>query len=231
MAKHKASTGDNNLEHIEETLTRAELFIEKHQKNLLYGGLALLILVGGYFAYKYWYRLPLEEEAQSQMFVAVQSFEKDSLQTALNGDGTNLGLLEVADRYSGTAAGNLASYYAGVAYLHLGQYEDAISYLEKFSGHGLIGKALAIGNIGDAYSELGSLDKAVAYYKKAAGANANQMTSPRFLVKAGVVYEKLEDYKSALAVYQQLQKDYPTTTEGRDAEKYITRVQVKMEQR
>jgi tetratricopeptide (TPR) repeat protein len=226
----KVSSGDNNLGQIQETLTRAELFIEKYQKNLLYGGVALLILICGYFAYKYWYKLPLEEEAQSQMFVAVQNFEKDSLQLALNGDGINLGLLEVADRYGSTAAGNLARYYAGISYLYLGEYEEAISYLRKFSGHGHIGKALAIGNIGDAYSEMGSLEEAASYYQKAAKASSNQMTSPRFLIKAGVAYEKLENYKAALAVYQQLQKDYPTSTEGYEAEKYIARVQVKMAQ-
>jgi hypothetical protein len=43
------------------------------------------------------------------MFQAVYYFEADSLDKALNGDGNNLGFLEIIDEYSVTDAANLAN--------------------------------------------------------------------------------------------------------------------------
>jgi hypothetical protein len=56
------------------------------------------------------------------MFQAVRYFESDSLNLALNGDGNNLGFLQIVEDYSGTKAGNLANYYAGVIYLKQGNF-------------------------------------------------------------------------------------------------------------
>ena len=42
--------------------------------------------------------------------------------------------MKLADEFSGTDAGNLANAYAGLCYAQLGKYEDAIKYLDKFSG-------------------------------------------------------------------------------------------------
>jgi len=44
-----------------------------------------------------------------------------------------LGLVDVAEQYSGTNTGNIANYYAGFAYLKTGKYKEAIASLEKFS--------------------------------------------------------------------------------------------------
>lgn len=227
MAKHR-DHGDENLEQIESTLSKAEFFIEKYQKYLIYGGIAILIIVGAYFGYQNWYKAPLEKEAQAQMFVAERYFEMDSLDFALNGDGGYLGFIDIADRYSSTKAGNLANYYIGVAYLHLGMYEDAISYLEKYNGKGLLDKALAIGNIGDAYSELNDYVSAAKFYQKAAKASSNRMTAPRFLLKSGLALEKDGNYNEAIKMYEQLKTDFFDTSEGRDAEKRIIRAKTLM---
>jgi tetratricopeptide (TPR) repeat protein len=147
----------------------------------------------------------------------------------LDGDGSFLGFLEVADRYSSTAAGNAACFYAGIAYLHLGQYEDAVTYLKKHSGGGLFGKALSLGNIGDAYSELGELDNALQYYKKAASASDNTMTTPRFFAKAAMILEQQGEYGEAVKLYEKIQHEYFNSTEANDAEKRIARLKVLMD--
>jgi tetratricopeptide (TPR) repeat protein len=231
MSKKVSHSGDENLEVIEQTLTKAESFIQKHQKELIYGVATVIFVVASYFAYQSWYKAPLEEEAQSQMFVAVQYFEQDSLNMALNGDGSNLGLLDVEDRYGSTTAGNLARYYVGICYLYTGAYEDAVSYLKKYSPADKMSKALSLGNIGDAYSELKEYGNAVSYYKKAANANNSRLTTPRYLMKAGLALEVEGKHAEAAKLYEQIKKTFPDTTEGREADKYIARAQLLAEQK
>jgi tetratricopeptide (TPR) repeat protein len=158
-------------------------------------------------------------------------FEQNSLQPALDGDGSFLGFVEVADRYGSTAAGNLACFYAGVSYLHLEQYEEAITYLKKYSGKGVFGQALALGNIGDAYTELGNLDEALTYYKKAAKASDNSMTAPRFLAKAALILEQQSNYDEAIRLYEQIQREYANSSESSDAEKHIARAKALINQK
>jgi tetratricopeptide (TPR) repeat protein len=219
-----------NLGAIEHSLSSVELFIEKYERQLIYGGVGILLLVSIFFAYKNWYQVPREEAAQSQLFTAVQYFEQDSLSLALNGDGSNLGLIDVEDQYGSTAAGNLAAYYAGLAYLHTGQYDEAIRYFNKYSAGDSFAKALVNANLGDAYSELGSYDKAVSHYKKSADSDNNKLTAPRSLLKAGILLEKQGKFGSAKDLYERLKRDYFDTAEGRDADKYIARAQVALEQ-
>ncbi|MDR0712448.1 MAG: tetratricopeptide repeat protein [Prevotellaceae bacterium] len=229
MAKQK-SHAEDNLGAIEHSLTNVEIFIEKYQKTIIYAVVGLVLLVGVFFAYKSWYKAPLEDEAQSQMFAAVQYFEQDSLALALNGDGSNLGLLDIEDRYGSTKAGNLASYYIGLAYLHTGVYDEAITYLKKYTPGDKMSKALVNGNVGDAYSELQDYDNAISYYKKAVGSDHSRLTTPRYLMKAGLLLEVQGKYAEAQKMYEQVKKDFPDTSEGNEADKYITRAQLLQQQ-
>ncbi|MDR0567063.1 MAG: tetratricopeptide repeat protein [Prevotellaceae bacterium] len=230
MAKQKLSHAEDNLGAIEHSLTSVEVFIEKYQKLLIYGAVGLVLLIGVFFAYRSWYKAPLEEEAQSQLFAAVQYFEQDSLALALNGDGANLGLLDIEDRYGSTAAGNLACYYAGLAYLHTGVFDEAIAYLKKYSPGDNLSKALVNGNIGDAYSELQDYDKALSYYKKAANSDRSRLTAPRYLMKAGILLEAQRKYAEAKKIYERLKKDFPNSSEGYEADRCIARAQQRLQQ-
>jgi tetratricopeptide (TPR) repeat protein len=113
----------------------------------------------------------------------------------------------------------------------LEQYEEAITYLKKYSGKGVFGQALALGNIGDAYTELGDLDEALAYYKKAAKASDNSMTAPRFWAKAALVLEQQNNYDEAIRLYEKIQHEYSNSSEANDAEKRIARAKVLLNQK
>ncbi len=149
MAKKKEAT-ENQMQAVEEALTKTEKFIEKNSNLLTIIVAVAAAIVLGYFAFQKFYLVPKEKEASAQIFMAEKYFAKDSLQLALNGDGQYPGFLEIADDYSITKTGNLAHYYAGVCYLKLGQYEDAIDHLKDFDGNGTIIDTWAIGKLGDA---------------------------------------------------------------------------------
>lgn len=218
---------DERIEVVESALSRTEQFIENNQKPMIIGVLVIAAIVFAYFGVNRYFLEPKQKEAQVQMFMAEKYFQSDSLQKALYGDGNNLGFIDIVDEYGSTKAGNLASYYAGISLLKKGEYNEAIKYLDKFSSDDHILSAMAVGAKGDAYLELNQSEKAVSQYLNAAKTNVNEFTSPLFLMKAGNTYEIMGKFEDAVKVYEQLKADFPTTTDGRNADKYIGRAKAK----
>lgn len=226
MSKEKKH--EDQFEHIEDALTRGEQFVENNQKLLINAVIVILVIIGAFLGYNRFIKNPRIEEASSQIFGAQNYFEKDSFNLALNGDGNISGFLEIADNYGSTPAGNLANYYSGLCYLYLGDYNQAIVYLKKFSTDDLLLSNMAIANIGDAYMQLNDYKKAAEYYAKAASSKVNDFSTPVFLMKNALAYEKAEDYASALKVYERIEKEFPNSSEARNIEKYITRVKTNL---
>lgn len=205
------------------TYNRVEQFVESNKEKITYGLVAVIVVIGGIFSYNQFYLKPLEVEAAEQSWKAQQYFEQDSLDLALNGDGMYMGFEEIADEYSATKVGNLAQYYLGLIYLKKGQYEDAIDYLNNYSGSDVMVSAIALGAMGDAYMELDDPDAAMSHYLKAARKNSNEFTTPVYLMKAGKIAEALGDYDEAVKYYEEIKNDYSDTQEGREVEKYLAR--------
>ena len=225
MNKKKEENQDQ-FESVENALSRTEHYIEENQKSLTIIVLAIIIIVGGYLGYKRFVVTPKENEAKSQMWMAEQHFAKDSFNLALMGDGNYLGFLDIIDEYGITKSANLANYYSGICYLHLGQYEDAIEYLKQFESDDKMIAPIAYGAIGDAYLELENTDDALVFYKKAVNVSENNFTTPVYLMKLGFIYEQNQEYKKALEVYKRIEKDFPSSSEGRQISKNIARVEM-----
>ena len=209
--------------------TRTETFLNEN-KNLVTGVVvAILVVVGGFLGYRSFYVQPMEEEAQSQMFMAEMYFERDSFRLALYGDANYPGFLTIIDEYGPTDAANLAHYYAGISFLHMGDYEGALEFLEDFDADDEVVGAVALGAMGDAYMELGQTDKGISHYKEAAGYDENSFTSAIYLMKAAKALEANDHFEEAKEVYQTVKTKYPETPQGREVEKYIAAVEAKMQ--
>jgi tetratricopeptide (TPR) repeat protein len=218
---------DEPIVDVEQAFSKTELYIEQNKKSLLIIFSAVVLLVGGYFAYKYWYVAGEETKARAEMFKAEDYFSKDSIDLAMNGDKSgSLGFIQIVDDYGITPSGNLAEYYLGMCYLKKGQFEDAISHLEEFNGKDQIVAPLAIAAIGDANLELGKTEEAITYYLKAAERNTNNFDTPICLKKAAMAYEEKGNYADAVKIYERIKNEFMETTEGRDMDKYIARAKV-----
>lgn len=230
MAKkaHQSQSSDKNLEGIEHALTRTEQFIEDNSKILTYVILGAVAVVLIFIGFKRLYLTPLEEEASSQMFVAERLFNRDSFELALNGYGTYPGFLEITEDYGMTKTANLANYYAGVCYLQLDDYENAVDFLEDFKTGDLLVGSTKFSALGDAYAEIGEYSKAVNAYNKGIDKFPNDFSTPLVLQKMGIVYEEMGDYENAIDSYREILKEYPETPEGRAAERYIARAEMKL---
>lgn len=185
---------------------------------------AIVLVIGGYFGYNY-YMSSQDDLAQKDMFQAIRYFEADSLNLALNGDGNNLGFLQVIDDYGMTSAGKLANFYVGVIYMKQGKFQPAILYLEDYDSKDLLVQARAYSLIGDAYMELKNYESAVDFYNKAANYKPNKFFSPAYLMKAALAYEKLNQNDKAKELYQKIIDQYWDSNEYQDARKYKARLE------
>lgn len=234
MAKKTQETKktDEVLIDVVEVREQAGDFFEQNRMYVLGAIGVLLLAVVGYFAYQQFYKAPQQKEAVEQMFQAQNQFERDSFQLALlNPGGGYLGFLDIIDNYGGTPAANSAKYYAGISYLHIGQrnnnankeFEAAISYLQGFNAKGDVLPIMKMGALGDAYSELQDFDKAMSYYKKAVSAGENELLTPYYLKKVGMLNEKNGDNEAAREAYERIKNEYPNSLDAKDIEKYIVR--------
>jgi tetratricopeptide (TPR) repeat protein len=213
-----------NQEVLQEKVMGAEMWLEKHPKTIFGIVGVLLLIVAGYFGFNY-FKSTQDAEAQKEMFQAVYYFEADSLSQALNGDGNNLGFLDIIDEYKFSDAANLAHFYAGVSFLKQGKFDAAILYLEDFSSNDLLIQARAYSLIGDANMELQKYEEAVTYYNKAANYKANKYYSPTYLMKAALAYEKLNQNEKAIEVYSKIISDYWDSSEYQNALKFKARLE------
>ena len=101
---------------LDEGVSKTEQWVVTNQKYIfvIVGLAAVLIL--GFLSYDNIVQQPKERQAMNDMYTAqtyfdqaVSATEKDSLYIlSLNGDGDKYGMLDIADTYAGTKAGNLS---------------------------------------------------------------------------------------------------------------------------
>ncbi len=209
-------------------VSKSEKYIEDNKKTIGITLLVIILLIGGYFAYKYLYSAPREKQASEAMFRAEHYFGVDSFALALHGDGTQtIGFLEIIKKYGSTEAGNLAYAYAGISYFNLGQYDQALEHLKKYSGSDKMVLPTVTGLMGDCYVELDKTQEAVSYFEKAATMADNDIISPIYLKKAGIAYEALGQNDKALKCYETIKEKYYNSEEAMSIAKYIERLNLK----
>lgn len=223
---------DKNVVHevdkAEIVIAKAKDFWVRNSKIISIICVVVVLGVAGYFIYKNYIQKPKEEKSVDVIYKAEAYYRMDSLNLALKGDGQYLGFLKVIDQYRGTAAGNLACYYAGVCYLKLDDNLNAIKYLKKFNTSSKPVQARVFKLLGDAKGDLGKTAEAVDYYKKAAHTFEDDKDgSAEALFLAGYLTDRvLKNQKEAIALYKELKEKFPKTKEGIDVDNYLAQLGV-----
>ena len=217
----------NAEKEVGEIVSRSEKFIENNKKNITYGIIAIIVVVGAIMAYTHLYLAPKSDKASIAIFKGQQYFEKDSFNIALNGNGVDYdGFEYIIQQYGGTKSGNLAKAYAGICCYKIGDMSNAIKHLKSFNASEDNIAPAMIGLIGDCYVDAGDVKQAVSYFEKAASKANNDFLSPIFLRKAGLAYENLNQYDQAIKAYTTIKEKHASSMEAMDIDKYITRAQL-----
>ena len=203
---------------------KIKTWLNTQNKTLVYGIGAVIVALLGYIGYQFLYQMPREKEGLSAIYKTQELFDVDSFSLVLKEAP------KLADKFSGTKAGELAAYYAGASYLYTGDYKNAILFLDKVSFDDQIMKYQAIGLLGDAQVENKDLDAGLKNYLKAAKGAENEFSALWFYKKAARVYEKKNEWKEALDIYEKLKKDYSENDGTQEIEKFITRAKAKTDQ-
>lgn len=212
-----------NPEIIAEKLEGAEHWIEQNPKVIVGVLAALVIVVGGYFGFRY-YVENQDGQAQRDMFQAVRYFEADSLNLAMKGDGNILGFEQIIEDYPLTDAANLANYYAGVISLKQGKFSLALLYFEDFSSDDILVQARAYSLAGDAHMELSEYDRAAEMYHKASNHEPNKFFTPAYLMKEALAYELNKENDKAIKAYDRIINEFWDSTEVQNAKKLRARL-------
>ncbi|MDC0177212.1 tetratricopeptide repeat protein [Polaribacter sp.] len=218
------------LNTLEETASKSEQWIEKNSKALFYALIAIVVLFLAFLSYTKYIVDPNETEASNELAFPRKYFNEaatagagiDSLLTlGLEGADGKYGFLDIATSFSGTAAGNLANYYAGVSYLKMKEYDKAIDYLSKFDSDDEILGPVSLGAIGDAFADINQPEEALNYYEEAANKKNNDFTTPLFLFKAGQIAIELKKFDKAEDLFTKVKENHTKSDQGREIEKYI----------
>jgi tetratricopeptide (TPR) repeat protein len=231
MAKKTEQQGAVELS---ETLNKSEAFFLKYKKPILIAVAAIIVIVLGCILVKNYVLEPREQEASTVLAKGQEYFNAQQYDKALKGDGAGFtGLINVANDFSSTDAGNLANLYIGLCYAHQQKpdWKKALEYVEKFDTNDdmEISPASQMA-LGDIYANNDQLDKAVECFKNAAQMadkqaeeNTNLSISPLALKKAGIILESQNKKAEALEIYKDIKKKYVNSAAFQDIDKYIER--------
>ncbi len=234
MSTYKAPKRKSRRQELREdkVVTFYTQFLDFYEENRglvfgLLGGVILLVIMG--FGYGF-FKDNQAERAQDALAGAVRLYEKNDWRAALDGADGVTGLLNAAEDFSSTKAGNLALYYAADAYYKLGENESALKYFQQFdNGEDALGAGAYAGEAAvlesmEQHAEAGDR------FKDAALVFESNFTSGRYLQSAGRNYELAGEYDQAREAYELIRERFPDSAQANEVDMLIARVDVKENQ-
>ncbi len=202
-------------------------FYERHKKYISTGVTVLVIVVIAVVVYMR-NRSENSQKAATELGEIYPYFDNGQLKIAVDGvpERNVTGLKRIVDEYGSTDAGNLARLYLGDAYYRLGNYDDALAEYEKFSPPEDFLAVSRLAGIGACYEAKSMPRDAAENFEKAASRYPKSQTVAENLNSAARNYARAGDKEKALELYRKLKKNFPTSTYGRDADRFIAQLSV-----
>src|SRR5579862_328601 len=209
---------------------KAQSFYDVNRKNISYALVALVVLVIG--GYVYFHRQQTNNEiAATDLGKVFQIYDKGNsdlqqFKAAIDGQPQKgvVGLQKIVDDFGSTDNGELARFYLANAEFNLGRYDDALKNFEKFSSGDRVISAAAEAGIAGCLEAKKSFSDAGSHYEKAAGIAADTYNSPAYLNDAARAFAAAGEKEKAVALYQRLKKEYPTSESARDADRFLAQL-------
>ena len=202
---------------------RTMTMAEKYKGALIAAAVGIVVIFLGVLGY-FFYLGNQSDLADEALGSVLPLYESGQYQEALDGTAETPGLLEVADEYGATDAGNLARFYAASALFQLERYDEARDFFAAYDGDDdLLGASALAGEA--AVVEIGGDHAAAArLYERAAETYESAATAPAYYLDAARNYEAAGDYDAARAAYEAIEETYADAPEAANIPAYLARL-------
>ncbi len=197
----------------------ANAYLQANKNAIISVSVAVVVVIASIIGYSF-YSISQEEQAQQLLSIAEGYYAEGDYVKALDGDSFELtyGFKAIASDFSGTYAGNLASYYATISSYQLNNLEDALYYMEQFDvPDGILGVG-AINLHAKLFLAQGSFEAAAKHFEDAARWDNNEATTPSNLLSAAELYHEIGNNEKASALVDEILQEYPNSTQEARAE-------------
>jgi tetratricopeptide (TPR) repeat protein len=204
------------------------LFIAIKYKNALIGAVVLLVCLGAGTFFWMQHRQTSEKEAALQLSRVAPFLDSGKFSLAINGEGKITGLKKIADDYTGTPSGNMATLLLGNAYYASGDYNNALRVFKTVSIGNNDLAAAALAGAGACYINKNQWALAADTYQEASKKAENSVLKAQYLVKSAESLQQINQIKKASELYTKIIADYPGSTAAAVAQRSLWQVSGKL---
>lgn len=208
--------------------SKALEFVETYSKQLIIGIGVLAVIVAGTVIYQN--KITSDNiAATTALSKIIPNYEQKNYQSAIEGQpGTDLiGLKSIADNYGSSEQGEVAKLYLGNSYYYSGKYDEALKVYGDISGSQPSLSAAAFAGQGACFEAKNDYEQAAKEYEKAAHVYKFNALNSSYLLHSGIDYIKAKNYNAAKTVLNLVKKEYKTSQEAKDVDKYLDVVELK----
>ncbi|MFM2202018.1 MAG: hypothetical protein RL040_1218 [Bacteroidota bacterium] len=226
-------TKDEGFVDIQQVASKTEQFFEQNRKPISIAMGAIIVVLGGFFAYQFLYKKPREVEAGNAAIRPDLLVEMDSIRLAVQGDANFEGYEAIATNFSGTKAAGRAHYWCGVYYRDIAKdYTTALEHFKQANFDDEANSVIITGCIGDMYIMMNDLEQGASWLEKAAkqanSSASRDFTGPLYNIKASKAYMELGNNSKAEALLQFVVDNYDKRSqEYGEAEKLLSYLKAK----
>lgn len=177
----------------------------------------LVIGILGYFLYRQFVVKPANEKSKDSYWEGLNYAKSDSTDLAIEY------LESEVKKFDGRIGGEVAQFVLGRQLMEKKQFKRAIENLEGVDTEDTYVSIMAVGLHADCLSEMKKYEEAANKYLEAADMLENDLTTPMYLMKAGLCSEEIKNFPKAAEFYQRIIDDYPSYAGQYQVEKYLSK--------
>ncbi|GAB4332604.1 MAG: hypothetical protein Kow0037_10270 [Calditrichia bacterium] len=202
---------------------KARDWIEENAKTLIYGGIALLVLI---VLISFYTRSKQNANIQANAMLG----EAQLAMSQNDSDKAERLLLKLVEDYSGVTAAGQGCYVLAKLYWEKEEFAKAETYFQKYIDDYADDELLtasALAGLADCYLHKQDVKGAAELYERAAKVNKDLPLTPSFLYSAARAYMESEDSAKAASLAKEIIKNYEKSDYKNKAELLLNMLQFK----
>ena len=177
----------------------------------------LVIGILGYLLYRQFVYKPANEKSKNSYWEGLNYAAKDSTALAIDY------LESEVKKYDGKIGGEVAQFVLGRQLMANKDFEGAIKHLEGVDVEDTYVSIMAVGLQADCLSDMKKYEDAANKYLEAADMIENELTTPMYLMKAGLCAEEIKNFPKAAEFYLRIIDDYSSYAGQNQIDKFLSR--------